>query len=333
MGKASGVVTTVEWSHATPAGMFAHNTSRNNYSQIANEMLGSTSPLSVIMGAGNPGFDDNGKPASKSANYVGGDTTWSALKNGSLNGWTLIQDKSQFENLANGGLVLDKVVGTFQTYTTAQQARGDASVKGVDLNNASGVAFNNNVPSLATMSTGALNVLKQDKDGFFLMVEGGAVDWANLANQLDRMIEEQIDFNKSVKAVVNWVNANSSWKDTLLIVTADHETGFLWGEKAGFPTNFDPLKDNGAGKLPGARYFSTEHTNSLVPLYAIGAGSELFDGYADATDPVRGKYIDNTEIFLVMNSQITAAPIPGSFLLLGSGIMGMILIGRRRKCA
>ena len=69
--KSSGVVTTVEWSHATPAGMYAHNSSRNNVCSIAKEMVSSTSPLSVIMGAGNPGYDDNGNTATKTAQYVG----------------------------------------------------------------------------------------------------------------------------------------------------------------------------------------------------------------------------------------------------------------------
>ena len=262
-----------------------------------------------------------------------GDTaTWNNLVNGSTS-YTLIQTKSDFEKLANNDLSVlnakDKVVGTFETNTTTQQARGDATVKGPDANNPSGVAFNTNVPSLATMSTGALNVLNQDKDGFFLMIEGGAVDWANHANQLGRMIEEQMDFNQSVEAVVNWVNTNSSWKDTLLIVTADHETGDLWG-----PTGvYSDIVDNGKGNLPGANYYSGDHTNMLVPLYAMGAGSELFAGYADQYDLVRGAYIDNTEIFLVMKSQITAAPIPGSLMLLGTGMAGIFFLGCRRKFA
>ena len=51
--------------------------------------------------------------------------------------------------------------------------------------------------------------------GFFLMVEGGAVDWASHANQPGRTIEEQIDFDEAVEAVVRWVRENSNWGDTL----------------------------------------------------------------------------------------------------------------------
>ena len=334
--KASGVVTTVEWTHATPASMYAHNISRNNYSAIANEMLGSGSPLSVIMGAGNPGFDDNGQPATKSANYVGGTATWNQLtSNTHPENWSLIQTKTQFEALANNDLSgltnTNKVVGTIQAYTTAQQARTVAG-KGVDLNNPSGVAFNDNVPSLATMSVGALNVLNQDQDGYFLMIEGGAVDWANHANQLGRLIEEQSDFNRAVDNVMAWVEANSSWTETLLIVTGDHETGFLWGPQPD-PLNKDfyTVVKNGKGILPGAEYNSGDHTNSLIPFFAKGAYADLFFDHVVDVDGWRGAYIDNTAVFDVMNKVVV--PIPGSILLMASGVLGMVAIGLRRRCA
>ncbi len=330
LGKATGVVTTVEWSHATPAGMVAHNVNRDNYAAIANEML--NSKLNVIMGAGNPGFNDNGQAAAKSTQYVGGDTSWSQLTSGAHPaGWTLIQEKSEFEALAANPTPPTKVVGTVQAYTTTQQARGNATVKGADPANPSGVKFNPNVPSLATMTQGALNVLKQNANGFFLMVEGGAVDWASHAPQLDRMIEEQMDFDAAVRAVVAWVNANSNWDKTLLIVTSDHETGYLWGPTAGV---FNNLVDKGAGTLPGAYYNSGGHTNSLVPLYAIGAGANLFAGYADQcdNDPIwgRGLYVDNTEIFPVMNGN--PVPIPGTVWLPSDALVGLGLC-RRQACA
>ena len=85
------------------------------------------------------------------------------------------------------------------------------------------------VPNLALMTKGALNVLDNDPDGFFLMVEGGAVDWANHANQLGRLIEEQNDFNDAVDVAIEWIKANGGWEKNLLIVTGDHECGYLTG--------------------------------------------------------------------------------------------------------
>ncbi len=70
------------------------------------------------------------------------------------------------------------------------------------------------VPTLEEMTRAALNIVDNDPDGFVLMVEGGAVDWAAHANHSGRVIEEEIDFNHSVEAVVEWVEKNSNWGET-----------------------------------------------------------------------------------------------------------------------
>lgn len=302
LGRSTGVVTTVQISHATPAGFVAHNASRNDYAGIANEMIKS-SKTDVIMGAGNPWYNDNGKKKATAAasdyNFVGGKTTWIGLTEGTLsvadaNGdgkkdpWKLIQSRSQFQKLGSGKTP-DRVLGIVQAATTTQQARGgDAYADPYD------VPLNKNVPTLAEMSKGALNVLDNDKDGFFLMIEGGAIDWAGHANQTGRLIEEEIDFNKAVEAVNKWVEKNSSWNETLLIVTGDHETGYLTGP--GSDPEWTPVKNKGKGRVPGVQWNSGNHTNSLTPLFAKGAGAEKLLKYADEYDPVRGEYLDNTEI-------------------------------------
>jgi len=303
-GKATGVVTSVEWSHATPAGFVAHNVSRENYAAIAQEIIDRTA-TDVVMGAGNPEFDNNGSPATRDPKYVGGASLWAALKaggyapndadgDGDLDAWNLIQTKADFEALAVGTLVLDRVCGTAQAYQTLQQLRsGDGNAAPYV------VPLNANVPSLATMTRGALNVLSRDPDGFFLMVEGGAVDWASHANQTGRMIEEQIDFNLAVEAVIAWVERHSNWGETLLIVTGDHETGMLWGPGSGVvdgQARFTPIVDNGKGNVPGVSWNSGEHTNQLIPLFAKGDAARLFTKYVRGHDPVRGAYVDNTDI-------------------------------------
>jgi alkaline phosphatase len=282
-GKAVGTISSVEWSHATPAALGgAHNASRNNYSAIANEMLNAPY-LDVIMGAGHPDYNDNGVyvPGGNAA-YVGGATTWNQLKNGTHPaGWTLVQAKSgvnSFESLTTGATP-SKVVGVAQVATTLQQARSGYSPSDVPYSDAS----NSSVPTLQTMTQAALNVLDDNPAGLFLHVEGGAVDWANHANQEARMIEEQIDFNQSVQAVEDWVDTHSSWAETLLIVTADHETGLIWGPNSS-TTAFQDITNRGAGTMPGVRYNATGHSNSLVPLFARGVGSDLFGDFVDGYD-------------------------------------------------
>ncbi len=127
------------------------------------------------------------------------------------------------------------------------------------------------------------------------MVEGGAVDWASHDNHLGRTIEEQIDFNNSVEAAVRWVENHSSWDETLIIVTSDHECGYLTGPLHPEQVN-DPVVNRGRGSLPEAHWHFGSHTNMLVPFYAKGAGMELFKHYANETDPVLGPFLQNTDI-------------------------------------
>ncbi|NPV47049.1 MAG: alkaline phosphatase, partial [Armatimonadetes bacterium] len=152
----------------------------------------------------------------------------------------------------------------------------------------------------AQVTEAALRVLGADPDGLFLMVEGGAVDWAAHSNYAGRMIEEQMDFGDAVAAVVRWVERHSSWDETLLIVTADHETGCLTGPGSG--PEWKPLVGKGKGQIPGLEWHSGGHTNSLVPVFARGAGAHLLRRAADQQDPVRGPYVDNTEIAAVMQA-------------------------------
>jgi alkaline phosphatase len=300
IGKSTGVISSVEWSHATPAGYVAHNVSRNNYTQIAAEMIDS-SRTDVIMGAGSPLFDDNGAPkATPSYKYVG-QSTWDALVAGTAGGdangdatadpWKLIQTEAQFAALTVGDTPV-RVCGTAQVATTLQQSRTGAGVTGKE--DPYDVPLNTNVPDLATMSKGALNVLDNNAKGFFLMIEGGAIDWASHANQSGRVIEEEIDFNKAVEAVCRWVEKNSSWNETLLVVTGDHETGYLWGP--GSDPTWMPVVNNGKGNLPGMKWNSGDHTNSLIPFYAKGVGANMLNKAADQHDLVRGRYLDNTEL-------------------------------------
>jgi alkaline phosphatase len=158
------------------------------------------------------------------------------------------------------------------------------------------------------------------------------------ANNMPRFIEEQKDFDRAVKAVIDWVEENSSWEETLLIVTSDHETGGIWGAGTfrngeGGPVaqkrteeqleraRFDPREDTfnefravqnrGEGRLPGYQWASGNHTNELVPLWALGAGAEQFREFTRTDLKAAelwgrpygwdGDYVDNTAVFHVMN--------------------------------
>lgn len=285
LDKATGVVTSVQFSHATPAAWGAHNASRNDLHGISEEMI--AGPLDVIMGAGHPYFDDDNQPIDAGRFDYLSEGAWNKLQDGQTP-FTLIEDKGQFEALAAGEDLPEQVFGLAQVASTLQQARSGESEGQLPFE-----VEQNDVASLATMTQGALNVLEQNDNGLFLMVEGGAIDWTGHANETTRNIEETVDFNRAVETVVDWVETESSWDETLVIVTADHETGYLDGDRSD-PT-WTPIT-GAKGQLPNEKWFSGNHTNQLVPVFAKGAGSELLASYATGTDPVRGAYLDNVDI-------------------------------------
>lgn len=302
LGMSTGVVTSVEFSHATPAGFVAHNVSRNNYVEIANEMI-YDSALEVIMGAGAPDHDNNGDPcdpdAGCSTKYVGGPATFTDLTDGTVTGadadgdgnsddWMVIRSRKEFRAMSHGKTPA-RVIGLPYVYQTLQQSRNGDAYAGPYA-----VPLTKTVPTLEELTKAALNVLDNDEDGLFLMIEAGAVDWSGHGNQSGRLTEEQIDFNNTVEAVVKWVKQNSSWDETLLVVTGDHETGYLTGPDSD-PT-WEPVTNNGKKVLPGMEWHTGSHTNQLIPFFAKGSAAAVFNSNIVGTDPVRGPYIDNTAV-------------------------------------
>ena len=282
----NGVLGKSPYGHASPAAFAAHNKNRNNYTEIAAEMVGSD--LSVIMGAGHPEFDDNAqKVGAPNYKYISEDS-FKSLRDGSA-GWEFAENTADFEKWAEGNVEADKkYFGLAPVASTLQQGRDgnpEAAEPGTDPKN--------EVVDLPTMTKGALNVLGQNDKGFSVMIEGGAIDWSGHANQTGCDIEETQDFNKAVDAAIAWVEENSSWDETLLIVTADHETGYLSGKDE--TKSWNPQTGE-EGKAPEHQWYSGEHTNQVVPFFFKGAGAEDIKAKATGTDPVRGKYIDNTDV-------------------------------------
>lgn len=305
-GRSTGVITTVPLCHATPAGFSTHDKARGNYAQLAKSMLLSSS-LAVVMGAGHPLFDSDAQPLElpKEADkrearfrYVGGEDTWKALVAGTAGNdmdgdgtgdpWRLVQTRADFQALGRGQTP-KRVLGVAQVAETLQQARaGDKKADPYV------VPLREGVPTLAEMTRAALNVLDDNPKGLAIMIEGGAVDYAAHANQSGRMIEELLAFEDAVSEVTKWVESHGGWGQTLLIVTCDHETGYLTGP--GSDPEWKPLVNNGVGKLPGMEWHYVSHTNSLVPFFAKGNGADRLVTCATGQDPIRGAYLDNTDI-------------------------------------
>lgn len=110
----------------------------------------------------------------------------------------------------------------------------------------------------------SLKILSANKPGFFIMAEGAQIDYGGHVNDLPYVVTELHDFDKAVAAALKFADQN---KETLVLITADHETGGL--------TLLDASAEK--GMITGS--FSTnDHTNIMVPVFAYGPGSAEFMG-------------------------------------------------------
>ena len=283
VGKSAGVVSDVPFSHATPASWAAHNSDRNDYHGMSEEMI--ASDLDVIFGAGHPYFDDDNEAISTGDYGYISPVAYEQVSGGSTD-FTYVEEPEQFEALAGGEVADEKYFGLAQVASTLHYERSGISELPGDV-------AKNNVADLSVMAEAALNILGQNDEGFHLMIEAGAIDWAGHANDSARDIEEVQELNKTVEMASAWVEENSSWDETLMVVTADHETGYLSGanDQSGFSAIHGP-----AGMLPSHGWYSSNHTNALVPVFLRGAGVDEIAATATNVDPVRGAYIDVTTI-------------------------------------
>lgn len=119
-------------------------------------------------------------------------------------------------------------------------------------------------PHLREMTAAALAVLEREPAGFFLMVEGANIDHASHGWDLERMVPEALELDAAVQTALDWT---SNRTDTLILVTADHETGGL-----------AVTADHGAGILPGVEWTDPGHTRTPVGCWAWGPGSERVGG-------------------------------------------------------
>lgn len=123
---------------------------------------------------------------------------------------------------------------------------------------------------LARASLKGIELLNQNRNGFFMMVEGSQLDDYGHFNQLDLLMKETLDFDQTIGKMMKWAAQDG---ETLVVVTADHETGGL------------TLVDGNKGEGKVTCCFSTKsHSGVMVPVYAFGPGSEQFSGIMENTD-------------------------------------------------
>ena len=143
-------------------------------------------------------------------------------------------------------------------------------------------------PSLAEMTSVALEILERNPRGFFLLVEGSQIDWANHANNLEYQISEILEFDRAVKVVLDWVNQKKPRKEnTLIIIVSDHGCGGFAIKGPMGKTLTQP------GQIVNEGWIWGSHTGEDTIIWSQGPYSRHL-----------GKAIDNTDIFHIMKAAL-----------------------------
>jgi alkaline phosphatase len=229
-GLATGLVSTSAITHATPASFIAHQPHRNMYEEIAADFL--KTDIDVFIGGGYNHFTKR----KDGRNLV------EELK---AKGYRVEQDMNTISTINSG-----KLAGLMaEEHAPRMEERSDM---------------------LEVATSTALNILSNNKKGFFLMVEGSQIDWGGHAGSTIYVVEDMLDLDRTVGLALEFASKN---RETLVIVTSDHETGGMTILDGNYET----------GMVKGA--FSTGgHTGIMVPVMAWGPGAAEFTGIMDNTE-------------------------------------------------
>lgn len=235
MGKATGVLSTKFITDATPAVFVAHADSRYSNDDIAVQMV--SSGVDVVLGGGKQYFEP--------------------------------KDAGGARNDARNLLTEAKRAG-YDVFDSAEAMTKSASRKMIGLFAPNIMTSDRPEPTIAEMTTKAISTLSKNPKGFFMMSEGGKIDTMGHANNADGSVKETLMFDDAVRAALTFAKKDGH---TLVVVTADHDTGGLVVR--------DPDKDHPKFN-PG--WVCKGHDENLVPIYAYGPGAELFTGTHDNTE-------------------------------------------------
>ncbi len=303
----TGIVSTSEITHATPASFGAHEEQRKSENAIAddyfNEMIDGEHKIDVMLGGGTSFFERDDKNLAEMFKK---------------DGYSYVKSADELKNDDN-----KQILGLFADEGMDKMIDRDQKQ-----------------PSLAEMTTSAIKRLKGNKEGFFLMVEGSEIDWAGHDNDVVAAMSEMRDFEKAFEKVRDFAKENG---ETLVIVTADHSTGgFSIGADGDYNWHPEPIQGakrtpdfmakeiaNGApvedilsqyvdlkltlgeiasvkesavkgdekkiddsiekifNKRSGTGWTTGGHTGDDVPVYAFGPEKEKFSGLVDNTDQAK----------------------------------------------
>lgn len=269
-----GIITTVPVNHATPAAFYANAQDRGEYYDISRQIP--DSGFEYFAASGFIDFRDRNGEAEPTDEYL------------EKNGYKVCYGPEEFRA---AGCEHDRIVFCQESNRSenAENYVGDGNVA--------------EDASLAQMLSMGMEFLGSGSP-FFFMCEGGKIDWTAHENKTMPMIMDVLEFNDAVKVAYDFYLAHPD--ETLIVVTADHETGGLslgcgretvnWEKleaswlEGGCKNTLDYNQNRELNNECSIGWTTTSHTGSPVPVFAIGKGAEKFSGRMDNTD-IKGKIL------------------------------------------
>lgn len=266
MGYNIGIMSSVPVNHATPASFYARNASRYTYYDISAEMA--SSEFEYFAGSGMIHYfgKENDKESSAAV-----------LEKKGMNVCFSVEEAE--EAIENGDRILLCQPYNREKEPSNYEAGGEAP---------EGHILLSEMLELGMERLG-------DKEPFFIMCEGGEIDWAGHSNKTMPMIAALLEFDNAIKKAYEFYLEHP--KETLIIVTADHGTGGIainsqpdwekldeaWVE-AGNRNEMKSSENKKLNKESNIGWTTRSHTGEPVPVYAIGKGAEKFGGRMDNTE-------------------------------------------------
>lgn len=230
-GLATGLIATCSITHATPASFISHQPSRALDENIALDFL--KTDVDVFIGGGRKFFTQRKDNLNLS----------DSLK---ARGYQIANSMAEVQQVTSGKLAAFLADDQQESFSGG---RGDELVKSTEV---------------------ALQLLKNNKKGMFMMIEGSQIDWGSHNNNTQYVVDEMIDFDNAIGKAIEFAKKDGK---TLVVITADHETGGLSIVDGDMKT----------GYVEG-KFTTGNHTGVMIPVFAYGPGAEQFSGIYQNTD-------------------------------------------------
>jgi len=294
-GKAVGAVTTTRVTHATPAATYSHICHRDAENNIAAQAVPNGAGYNTKLGTGLDvllgGGSDNFLPAVATENGKGKRTDGRDL---------VAEMKTNGYSYANTGTSLAAIDGKT---TTKLFGLFNASHMEYELDR---VKQNIDEPSLTAMTLKAIDVLGQNPQGFFLMVEGGRIDHALHGTNAKRVMEDTIAFDDAIKAALDEMKKRDpDLKNTLIIVTADHDHTMTFN---GYGKRGSNILGTVKNYKDGKELLDVDGKNYTTLVFGNGPNrpavrSTLVEGSADSTQVLHDDYLQEAGVKVALGNE------------------------------